>query len=116
MTPTKTGQFVTIWKRDKKGITCPFNCTDNIDVVIIASRMEDRIGLFVFPQSVLLAKGIMTGNNKQGKRGIRVYPPWDKPTNMQAAKTQSRQVEYFMEINNEATTFFCILINPLSTT
>ena len=29
ITPTKTGQFVTIWKRNKEGITEPFDNADN---------------------------------------------------------------------------------------
>ena len=37
ITPTKTGQFVTIWKRNKNGITEPFDILDDIDFIIITT-------------------------------------------------------------------------------
>jgi hypothetical protein len=49
-----------------------------------------------FLKSVLADKGIITKNGKEGKRGIRVYPPWDIATNKQAEKTQSWQTKYFL--------------------
>jgi hypothetical protein len=98
ITPTKTGQFVTIWKRNKNGITESFNFSDEIDFVIIVVRSGDNFGQFIFPKSVLADKGIITRDNKEGKRGIRVYPPWDVVANKQAEKTQKWQVEYFFKI------------------
>ncbi len=100
ITPTKTGQFVTIWKRNKEGVTQPFDLTDEIDFVIISSENGNDFGQFIFPKSVLLDKGIITGNSKEGKRGIRVYPPWDIVTNKQAEKTQLWQTKYFLRIDN----------------
>lgn len=52
----------------------------------------------MFPKSVLAEKGIITLNGKVGKRGIRVYPPWDIPTKKQAQKTQNWQTKYFFTI------------------
>lgn len=103
ITPTKTGQFVTIWKRNKEGITEPFDISDDIDFIIITSKSEDNFGQFIFPKSVLAENGIITRNGKEGKRGIRVYPPWDIPTNKQAIKTQSWQTKYFLTIKNDNT-------------
>lgn len=100
ITPTKTGQFVTIWKRNQKGVTQPFDLTDEFDFVIISSQHRDDYGQFIFPKSVLLDKGILTGNNKEGKRGIRVYPPWTTVTNKQAEKTQQWQTKYFLAIHS----------------
>ena len=100
ITPTKTGQFVTIWKRNKEGVTQPFDLTDEIDFIVISSQNGDNFGQFIFPKSVLLDKGIMTGNTKEGKRGIRVFPPWDTVTNKQAEKTQLWQTKYFVRIDN----------------
>ena len=100
ITPTKTGQFVTIWKRNNEGVTQPFDLTDEIDFVIISSQNGDACGQFIFPKSVLLDKGIITGNGKKGKLGIRVYPPWDTATNKQAEKTQFWQTKYFVRIDN----------------
>ncbi len=99
ITPTKTGQFVTIWKRNKNGITEPFDSKDNFDFVIITSVCNENIGQFIFPKSILVEKGIITNNNNEGKRGIRVYPSWDKTTSKQAEKTQKWQINYFLNIS-----------------
>ena len=103
ITPTKTGQFVTIWKRNKNGITEPFDISDNIDFVVITSKSGDKTGQFIFPKSVLADKGIISQNRKGGKRGIRVYPSWDITTNRQAEKTQSWQTKYFVTIESDNT-------------
>ena len=104
ITPTKNGQFVTIWKRNQNGITEPFDINDAIDFIIITARSGDILGQFIFPTSVLANKGIITQNGKTGKRGIRVYPPWDKPESKQAEKTQNWQLDYFLTIKTDGTT------------
>ncbi len=104
ITPSKTGQFVTIWKRNKDGITEPFDILDDIDFIIITSKCGDNFGQFLFPKSVLADKGIITKNGKEGKRGIRVYPTWDVTTNKQAEKTQIWQTKYFLTIKNDNST------------
>lgn len=104
ITPKKVGQFVTFWRRNKEGITEPFSESDRIDFYIINVKSEDNFGQFVFPKSELINKGIMSTNKKDGKRGFRVYPKWDKTQNKQAEKTQKWQLKYFYEIN--ATTDF----------
>lgn len=103
ITPTKIGQFVTIWKRNSKGITAPFDVSDDFDFIIITSKSGDNLGQFIFPKSVLLEKGIISNSNTSGKRGIRVYPPWDVPANKQAEKTQLWQVKYFYSIEKDST-------------
>ena len=100
ITPTKIGQFVTIWKRNDKGITAPFDVSDYFDFIVITSKFDKNMGQFVFPKSVLLEKGIISNNNTSGKRGIRVYPPWDIPTSKQAEKTQNWQIKHFFSIND----------------
>jgi len=102
ITPTKAGQFVTIWKRNKNGITEPFDVSDEIDFIIISSRSDDNFGQFIFPKNVLADKGILTQNGVSGKRGIRVYPPWDIPKSKQAEKTQNWQINYFVTIKTNA--------------
>ena len=104
ITPTKTGQFVTIWKRNKDGITEPFDTSDDFEFVIITARNDHHFGQFIFPKSVLADKRIITRNGKEGKRGIRVYPPWDITTTKQAEKTQSWQTKYFLTIKSDYTT------------
>ncbi len=104
VTPKKTGQFVTIWKRNLDGITEPFNINDNIDFIIIIARSEENFGQFIFPKLVLAENGIITRNEKVGKRGIRVYPPWSLTTNKQAQKTQIWQEKYFLTIKTDGST------------
>lgn len=99
ITPKKIGMFVTLWKRNKSGITVPFHKTDNIDFVIVEVRKSDRIGHFVFNKKILVEKGIVS-SSKEGKRGFRIYPPWDSPTNNQATASQKWQSLYFFENKN----------------
>ena len=104
ITPTKIGQFVTLWKRDAQGITTPLNESDDFDFVIITTRHNEHLGQFIFPKSVLADHGIITRNGKEGKRGICVYPPWDITVNQQAKKTQNWQIPYFITIKNDGST------------
>ncbi len=103
-TPTKTGQFVTIWKRCEEGITIPFDISDDIDFVVITSRRGENLGQFIFPKAVLIKEGIFTQNGKGGKRGIRVYPPWDQANSRQASRTQQWQTKYFVTIRDSNNT------------
>ena len=101
ITPTKTGQFVTLWKRTKNGPIQPFDSNDEIDLVVIDTPSANRLGQFVFPKGVLLEKGVLSNDRKEGKRGFRVYPPWDIATSKQAQKTQSWQLKYFLSYSND---------------
>lgn len=98
ITPTKIGQFVTLWKRNENGITQPHDVLDEIDKVIVSVRKENYLGQFVFPKSELVKQGIFSTPEKEGKRGFRVYPPWDLALNKQAQKTQNWQLKFFLEI------------------
>jgi len=99
ITPTKTGQFVTLWKRNTTGIIEPFDFSDAIDFVIVSVRKNDVSGQFIFPKSILLQKGIFSTAAKEGIRATRVYPPWDETSSKQAQKTQKWQLDYFCEIS-----------------
>lgn len=101
ITPKKIGQFVTFWKRNKERITEPFADTDAIDYYVINVQSENKVGQFVIPKSVLIEKGIISTSKKEGKRGFRVYPIWDKTINKQAVLTQQWQLNYFFEINDD---------------
>ncbi|WP_443945906.1 MepB family protein [Pedobacter sp. AW1-32] len=95
ITPTKTGQFVTIWKRSAQGITEPCSVHDATEFYVIAARKEDQLGFFIFPSDILHQQKILSDEKRDGKRGIRVYPPWDNAPNKQAQKIQQWQVQYF---------------------
>lgn len=103
-TPTKIGQFVTMWKRSTlNGEISPLDITDGVDFVVIHASDKTHHGQFVFNQKILLQKDIISNNNAGGKRGIRVYPPWTKPTAKEAIKTQQWQLPYFLSFKSDGT-------------
>lgn len=73
-------------EKEQTGETEPFDLTDDIDFVIITTKSAENFGQFVLPKQVLADKGIITQKGKEGKRGIRVYPPWDVMTDKQVKK------------------------------
>jgi len=100
ITPTKIGQFVTLWKRVGNGPIQPHDIADPVDFFIVSVRNGERLGQFVFPKAILCEQGVVSKNGKGGKRGMRVYPIWDITDNRQAKKTQEWQLKYFFEINS----------------
>lgn len=104
ITPAKPGHFVAIWKRDNTGKTAPFDLSDGIDFIIISVREKEHFGQFIFPKPTLIHQGIISQNDKEGKRGMRVYPPWSKALNKQAQKTQKWQGDHFLDLNSEILT------------
>ena len=100
ITPKKVGQFVTFWKRNENGPIEPFDENDQIDFYAVNVRTENEFGQFVFPKSVLIKKGIISTEKKEGKRAFRVYPNWDIVTSKQAERTQKWQLNYFYQINS----------------
>lgn len=100
-TPTKIGQFVTLWKRKEDGSIQPFDFSDDVDLFVINTKTNNYFGQFVFPKSELLKQGVLTSGLKEGKRAMRVYPPWDVTSSKQAQKTQSWQLDYFLEIPSD---------------
>ncbi|MFJ7255425.1 MepB family protein [Streptomyces sp. NPDC098085] len=98
-TPTKVGQFVTVWKRSADGPIQPYDSEDPVDLFVISSRDAGRFGQFVFPRDVLCERGIVSRNGTGGKRAFRVYPPWVTTANRQADRTQEWQAEYFLRVD-----------------
>lgn len=101
ITPTKTGQFVTLWKRVGKRPIEPFDELDAIDFFVICVRDKNNFGHFVFPNSVLVKQNIVSKNGQGGKRGVRIYPPWYRVLNSQAKKTQEWQLDYFLDMSTK---------------
>lgn len=101
ITPTKIGQFVTLWKRIGSGPIQPFDISDPFDLYVVNVRTSSHFGQFVFPKDVLREKGVLSDNGKGGKLAMRVYPPWDRAENSQAKKTQAWQLLYFFEIERD---------------
>lgn len=100
-TPTKNGQFITFWKRVGKGPILPYECDDPFDLLIVSARAQNHFGQFVFPKATLCEKGIVSKEGKEGKRAIRIYPPWDTSNSRQAKSTQAWQLPYFFEIPSD---------------
>ncbi|MFE4515560.1 MepB family protein [Kitasatospora sp. NPDC056783] len=103
-TPTKVGQFVTVWQRSEEGPIRPFDAEDEVDLFVVSSRDDTGFGQFVFPREVLCERGIVSRNGSGGKRGFRVYPPWVTTANRQARGTQAWQVNHFFRIGQDGPT------------
>lgn len=104
-TPTKIGQFVTLWKRSAPlNKIAPIDTQDSVDFIVINVSDKINSGQFIFNKNLLVSKGIMSSHGKGGKRAIRVYPPWAKPVANDAIKTQQWQVPYFCSIAPDGST------------
>ncbi|MDY0815137.1 MepB family protein [Kitasatospora purpeofusca] len=100
-TPTKVGQFVTVWKRSPGGPIQPFDSTDAIDLVVVSTRDRHHFGQFVFPVDALRRHGVVSTNGAGGKRAFRVYPPWVTTANRQAGSSQAWQLDYFLHLRQD---------------
>lgn len=98
ITPTKVGQFVACWKRNDAGITVPFDLMDDFDCFLIYVETKNKNGFFVFSKPILLNNKIISGEKSSGKRGFRLYPPWNLGLNKQAERTQHWQNKCFFEM------------------
>lgn len=94
-TPTKPGQFATVWQRSIDGPIRPFDVEDRVQWFVISVGDSENHGFFVFPLEALAQRDIVSRNGIGGKRGFRVYPPWVLTTNKQAQRSQSWQVEFY---------------------
>ena len=101
ITSTKKGLFVTFWKRSELGPIAPFHEQNDFDFFIVDIETHNLNGQFIFPKSILVEKGIVSNDIKEGKRAFRVYPPFVTDLNKQAQKTQQWQAAYFIEINGK---------------
>lgn len=98
ITPTKIGQFVTIWKRIGNGPIMPYDIADPVDLFVISVRYGERFGQFVFPKNILQYHDFVSSAGNGGKRAMRIYPPWDIAESILAKNTQRWQQPYFFEI------------------
>jgi len=100
-TPTKFGQFVTLWKRVNNSLPLPFHIDDYIDFCVVNVSKGSEVGQFVFSKSVLVKHGVLASKNTKGKCAFRVYHPWDIVTSTQAIRTQKWQLNYFHSFDLE---------------
>ncbi|WP_425861804.1 MepB family protein [Arthrobacter sp. TWP1-1] len=95
-TPTKVGQFVTLWQRSAQGPIRPYDMSDGVALFVIQAGVGAGLGMFVFPAHTLAHQGVVSIDGKGGKRAMRVYPPDVETTSAQARRTQKWQCEYFL--------------------
>src|SRR5699024_5788543 len=101
ITPTKAGQFVSFWEKDRNNKNQPYLYVEAPDLFVITTfKNENEFGQFIFPKEVLLEKGILRSDLTKGKMAIRVYPSWDNPSSKQAIQTQKLQLPYFVDMRN----------------
>lgn len=99
-TPKKVGYFVTLWKRSKSGPITPFHDEDNIHICIVYVSNNNHSGLYFFPKTELIKRGIFQSHSKEGKRAFRIYPPWVITTSTQAEKSKTWQNKFFSPLKN----------------
>lgn len=94
-TPTKLGQFVTLWQRSAQGPIRPYDMDDGVTLFAIQAGVGAGRGMFMFPASTLAHHGVVSIGGKGGKRAMRVYPPDVETTSAQARRTQKWQCEFW---------------------
>ena len=116
ITKDRPGAFLAIWKRpsssiiNNKPIALESNAIDYLFVEVEEDSINNlRKGIFIFPVSILITKGIISSEKKKGKTGFRVFPPWSedrgevgmKVFSESGKKTQRWQLPYYIEINED---------------
>lgn len=100
LTPKKKGYFVAAWEKDANGTNQAYQYEDSPNKLIVSVIDGEKCGQFIFPKSVLLAKGILKTATQKGKMAFRVYPNWVSDLNATATKTQAWQSDYFIDGSN----------------
>ncbi len=100
-TPTKAGQFATLWQRSDAGPTRPFDVSDGVELFLVSVAGSGQCGLFVFPLDELVRRSVVSTGMAGGKRAMRVYPPWVEPASKQAAATQTWQCRWFLPLDGD---------------
>ena len=113
MTPDRPGAFLAIWKRldiQMKTKPIPLDASDLDYLFIGVENINNKQkGFFIFPVLLLLHKNIMSSDNKKGKTGFRVFPPWaadrgnigTQVFSASGKKTQHWQLPYFVKMNED---------------
>ncbi|MBC1520062.1 MepB family protein [Listeria aquatica] len=99
-TPKKDGYFVAFWEKSNSHENQAFSYEEEIMLAIVV-RDGEREGIFIFPKTVLMDKGIARSKEQKGKMAMRVYPEWCQNLNKTAQKTQKWQKNYFYRVARE---------------
>ena len=112
ITPDRPGCFLSIWKKQEGSTSSRSNNTplEKGEVDYLFVKVNDgesaKEGIYIFPQKVLLQKGMLSSETTKGKMAFRVFPPWttsrgevkSQVFSDSAKKTQSWQSDYFLEV------------------
>ncbi len=122
ITPDRPGAFLAVWQRPNASESntnkpIPLKAED-LDYLLVEVQKhigiaepseplkKPKTGLFLFPVSVLIEKGIVSSETQKGKTGFRVFPPWSQDRGVvgtkvfseSGKKTQRWQASYFIEV------------------
>jgi len=114
VTPDRPGNFLSIWKRPDENSTDPRRTMpyEEHDLDYLFVEVSDcdisKRGIYIFPLTVLVNKGVVTSNKAKGKMAFRVFPPWtssrgelkSKVFSDSAKKTQRWQSNFFLWIED----------------
>ena len=138
VTPDRPGAFLAVWQRPPLGnldgnkpIPLKSNALDYLFVQVenhssITTNdilvKSTRHGMFIFPVSLLIDKGIISSTKNKGKTGFRVFPPWSDDRGVDGTqvfsesgkKTQRWQLPYFLDIGDDGLIDLCKLSNVLN--
>ena len=133
VTPDRPGAFLAVWQRPSSpsiNENKPIPLTgDDLDYLFVQvqehtslTRSDEVInnpksGLFIFPVSELIKRGIVSCATKKGKTGFRVFPPWSQDRGVAGTKvfsesgkkTQRWQLPYFVGIDENGLINSCEL-------
>jgi hypothetical protein len=123
VTTDRPGAFLSVWQRPSsesnngnKPIPLSSNDFDYLFVQVESHSniTEDlgqspKYGMFIFPVSILIEKGIFSSLKSKGKTGFRVFPPWSQDRGLEGTKvfsesgkkTQRWQLPYFLDIGTD---------------
>lgn len=136
VTSDRPGAFLAVWNRPpseningNKPIPLKSNELDYLFIQVeshsnITEELEhnSKYGMFIFPVSLLIEKGIVSSTKRKGKTGFRVFPPWSQDRGVigtkvfseSGKKTQRWQLPYFLEIDEDGLIDSCELNKVLN--
>ena len=133
VTADRPGAFLAVWQRpdlededDNGNKPIPLTSSE-LDYLFIhveshsniseALEHRSKYGMFIFPVSLLIEKGIVSSVKSKGKTGFRVFPPWSQDRGIvgtkvfseSGKKTQRWQIPFFLEIDDNGLINSCEL-------
>lgn len=100
VTPNKIGQFVSFWEKDENMRNRAFSYEATPDLLVITCIADNKLGQFIFPKEILLKEKILRTQSQTGKMAMRIYPVWDTTVSNQAKKSQTWQLQYFVDLSD----------------